>query len=350
MGIFIAMYIIIVVIYIISLFIDNSNRQKNFICISCFILLWLILALRDVSIGVDLKQGYIPIWELFSGDLSDLFQFNYRGREKGWQLYNHIIKLIIGDRFNLFLAITAFLTLLPIFQLIRKYSSNPTLSVIIYASFLLYHFSFSGLRQALAISITTISYKYIVEKKIVPFVLYIGIASLIHKSASIFLIAYPLCNLNLKKTFYVTFVIAWGGGLFFLKNIVSSIIPLLFHDTSYQQYIISEGGSYMLMILYFLFFLLTFLIKKEDENTNRWRVMLFLMVVCQSLGLVTYAAARIGYYFLPFFALALPNLTVIFKQRRLMDVLITAFMVFFFFFNNANGYLNVIPYKFFWQP
>lgn len=341
------MYITIGVIHILSTNINNTERKKNFVCVCSFLLLWLIMALRDETIGVDLLQGYIPMWDLFSGNLSDLFIFDNRGREIGWQLYYHIIKIIIGDNFNLFLAITAFLILLPVFVLIRKESSNPILSIIIYASFLLYHFSFSGLRQALAISVVICSYRFLKEKRIIPFVLCVVAASFLHKSAIVFLMVYPLSHIKIKNIVYVLLIVVWSLSLIFLRSILNELIPVIFENTNYSQYIIESGGSYMLMIFYLFIFLTTFFI--NGENVANWRMMFFLLLLSQSLGLVTYAATRIGYYFLPFFILILPEISNGFKGRKITNFLIVAFMVFFFFYNNAGGYLNVIPYKFFWQ-
>ena len=354
MGVFIAMYIFFGLVYLISRIIRNLQRKKIFICFSCFFVLWLILALRDVSIGVDLLQGYIPKWDNFSGSISDVFYFDEYGREIGWQLYFHLVKVIIGDNFNLFLAITAFLTLFPIAIFIKRYSVNPLLSIIIYSSFILYHFSFSGLRQALAIGITTIGYFYVVEKKLIPFLLCVLSAYLIHKSSILFIIVYPLCNIDIKRWVYILLLAVWLLSLFSLRTIIGYLTSFLFSETSYNEYVISGSGSYMLMILYLLFFLMTFLIRVSpyDKTSKHFSILMLLMLFSQSIGLVTYAAARISFYYLPFLALMLPQFSNSYDRtsRKIINVCIVIFMIFFFFYNNSDGYLDVIPYKFFWQP
>ena len=72
----------------------------------------------------------------------------------------------------------------------------PFLSLALYICFGFYSFIFSGLRQAIALAITYISYDFIKKRQLWKFTLTILVASTFHKSAIFFLPAYFIAQLK----------------------------------------------------------------------------------------------------------------------------------------------------------
>lgn len=345
MAIFIWMYILLILNWALSTHLKTKKRKK-YAWLSGLLILWLIQALRSTSVGIDL-QVYIP-------QFLDENRRNFLSFEIGYIKLNELIYSISSNE-NAFLAGVSMLSLLPISLLFKKYSASIFFSYIIFASFIIYHFTFSGLRQALALGIIAISYYFLERKNLIYFIGVIFLASLFHVSSILFLIMYPLCNL-IKMTNKKYFIFCIIAILFIiaLRPIVSFIIPLIFGEGKYIGYIDRETvPAYNLFIVLFIFFLFTFTVKRPSKNLMNYRMATFCAVFCQSLGFISPVATRIGYYFILFIPLALPQVIQEMKQPKKYKTIITsviaAFMIFFFFYSNATGYLNVIPYSFFWE-
>lgn len=345
MDIFIWMYVLLIAVGLISSA-SNSKATRNFAWLTGFLILWGIQAVRDVEVGNDLV-AYLEYFD-HAGD-------SYWNLEPGFQLYNRFINHNITTDPNAFLAIISFCTLLPISLLFRKYSKSVILSYIIFASFILYHFTFSGIRQGLALGIIAVSYFFLTERRPIWFIATVLLASAVHASAIIFLIAYPLCNnIDMTNKKYAGAFIIGIFAVCSLSFFLPSIISMIFGGEKYLGYIEGDAvPAYNLLILLFLFFLMTFLAKEPSKSLSNYRIMIFMAVFCQSLGLISQEATRIGYYFLLFLPLAIPetisNMAVSKINRQLLTIGIVAFMIFFFFYVNGAGYLKVIPYHFYWE-
>lgn len=347
MEIFIWMYFLLFAIWGISAAMP-SRLSRKFSCFGSFLVLWLIQALRSIYTGTDL-HSYIPFFHR-SSDMAigynDQLHF-----ETGYQIYTQLISHYVTLDENVFLAITSFFVIAPISYVIYRFSSKPSLSFIIFASFLIYMFSFSGLRQAIALGLTTFSYIYIDKKKLIPFVLIVLLASTFHTSAILFLLAYPLCNyLNFTPRKYLMVGGIAIGCLFALKSIAIWLVELLFSEGKYVHYLEKEtAGAYMLLIALLLLFLFTFYGK--GDMLEHLRPLIFVGMIFQSLGLLSSSATRLAYYFYIFIFLALPAVSESRpkSEQQIFNLGIAAFMVFFFFYTTSEGTMGVVPYHFFWE-
>jgi len=350
MGVFVLMYIIIFLVWLFSDTFPKKSRN-TIICIICCILLWSIQAFRAYSVGTDLV-GYIPFFSN-SGHRS----FDLDSAEIGYSYFNVLIYRYISHDPTVFLSFVSAALLIPVSIIFKNYSKIPALSYIILASFVIYIFSFSALRQAIAIGITTLGYLFVERKKLIPFLGLVFLATLFHSSALIFVIVYPLCNwINMTTKKYIIGCCIGGVLLFSLKSILNYIIPLIFADNQerYMGYYENNvAAAYNLAILIFLFFLSTFLVKNPTKTDLNMRMIIFIGFWCQCLGLISPVAPRIGFYFFAFIGVALANVvaefSVVRQNRTIASIVISLFMVWFFFSKYTNGYLDVIPYKFIWE-
>ncbi len=350
MGVFIGMYIILFLVWLFSGAYPPKIRN-TIICVICCTILWSIQAFRGLSVGTDLVN-YIPFFIS-----SDSLVYDSESVEIGYFYFNVWINKYISVDPSVFLAIVSAVFLIPVSVIFKKYSKIPALSFIILASFVIYIFSFSALRQTIAIGITTLSYIYVEKKKVVPFVAMVLFATLFHASAIIFVLVYPLCNwINMTVKRYILSCCVGLVLLFTLKSVLDFILPYIFADTHerYMGYYSNEvEAAYNLAILIFIFFLTTFLVKKPNKTDLNMRMIIFLGFWCQCLGLISQSAPRIGFYFFVFIGIVLANVVAEFsrnKENRLLASLgLSIFMVWFFFSKYTNGYLEVIPYSFIWD-
>lgn len=350
MGTLICLFSVLTVLYLGTI---NNQRKTNSRLIQtlfCFSLLVMIQGLRHSTIGIDSCNIYRPYFESVSYGLTNIFDFGEvpYGFEKGFVLFTKLVKTLFNNtQFYIFLC--SIVSIAPIAYLIYKYADNIPLAFIVFSTLIVYHFGFSGIRQAMAIGITCVAFEFLLKKKPLPFIIVTLIAFYFHTSALLFLIAYPLYHyLKLTPVRLLFLGICFIIVLFFLQSFIVFLTDLIFGGEKYLDYIMKDTvPSYNLMILFTAILLFTFMVK--NERITRLRVILLMAVVFQSLGLLSSAASRMAYYFIPYISLAIPITTNSTKLKIPLELSIILLMILFYIYCNASGYLDVIPYKFYWE-
>ncbi len=338
----------IVLISFLTLSIKSKyNRNKLIISLSS-ILIILIQGFRRITVGVDLV-GYIPALSLsrsmnfFAGDKL----FNY---ELGYSLYSQFFaKLNVTEQIYLF--VVASTIIIPIAYIWIRNSKIPELSVIIYITLGFFTFSFSGLRQAIAISVVFFSFKYIQEKKLVKFLICIVLAMSFHTSAIVFILAYPLYYLKLNSIHFCfiipTFIVA-----FLLKTKLFLLLYSLYRGAEGQTQV---TNAYTMLFIMTIILILSYIFSskdKEELNINAYKNYMLVAIFLQIFASQSNTIMRAGYYYYIFITLLIPE--VISNQRDskikilAVGILIVA-LLYFFQSTTGNGYLNVSPYYFYWE-
>lgn len=352
MGIFVFMYVALLLIHLISSNFKNKE-QRLFQAISCFLLLWLIQGLRHETIGVDSATSYRPYFELVSADWNSIFDLSdtYTNFEIGYIILNKFFKVAISTEPQLFILFTSFLALFPVAFVFYKYSTNIILSFTIFASFVVYYFGFSGVRQAIAIGICTLCIHFIIQRNVKVYIPLVLLASTIHTSAILFLPAYWLYNyitLDFKRLVIVmigAFILSFS-----LKSVVTFMITILFGGERYLNAINTETvPSYNLMLLFLALLIFTYISK--NEMVVKLRSLMIAVVMFQLLGLISTFATRLCYYYLASFSLAIPLAITSsnMSNKKSIEFAIAILSLSFFMYANSGGYLEVTPYKFFWE-
>lgn len=347
MGVFWCLYTWLFVVSFVK--IQNHGRAAQAILSALGV--WLVLALRSPYCGVDLMgtkgEGYLGTFgRITLTNWSDLAFIYF---EPGWTVYCKLCSYVSTDP-QMFLAITGTITIGLISWMIYKYASNILLAFVVYVSFGLYLFSFSGIRQALALSITFFAAHFIMgQKRLLVFVGLVVLASTIHASAIIFLMAWLVSRVRLTKLRGIFLLVVLFLLLPVLSSIVQFLAPIIF-GRDYLGYE-NEGGAVTMFLVYTVIFLLSLTINVSNPLL-RW--MLLLAVASQSLGTIsTGAMTRIGYYFSIFFVLFVPEYLGHFKEknvRLVLEGLVCILFMIYFYLTSSGGYLNVVPYHFYWEP
>lgn len=351
MEVFILMYIAFIALLFVPKRAANSQKGRMIEVIVCTLILVGIQGLRHETIGNDSCIVYRPYFEMLPGTIDSLLDLSdsFGNFETGFIVFNKLIKLFT-DNTQIFIFICSALGVIPISYMIYRHSTNVVFSFIIFASFIIYYFGFSGIRQAVAVGISVISYEFILRKKKTLFFLSVILASLFHTSAIMFLIAYPCYHylkLSYKKTllYLALFVMV----LPWMKTIAITMTSLVFGGDKYLAYLSKDVlPSYNLMILLIGFFLLSLISK--DPRVVQMRSLIFLSACFQSLGLFSSAATRLAYYFFVYLSIFLPIAISTSKYKNsFLQFATIAFMIFFFFYYASGGNMGVTPYKFFWE-
>lgn len=326
---------------------DRNIRLKQ--CVLSGIGLLFLLGLHSPELGIDVRESYSKAFAFLNLDFVLSGETIY-GFEKGFVFYTALIKSFSSD-FQVYLFITATLIIIPILYLFYKHSSNLMFSIILYATWQLYYFSFSGIRQALAISVIALASHFLINKKLPIYFILVLIASLIHTSAFLFIIAYPIFWSKISDRLILIYGMIGIVTMLFSRNIIVFVAEIIFgSDNRYTSQAISdEMGGITIALIYLAFVLLYY---NLNRNSNKHFLgILMLLCLIQFSGMYSQTVSRIGYYFIPSFCLAIPQVILNVKglKYRIIKTSVLFIALSIFFKLASTKSFEITPFKFFWE-
>lgn len=170
-----------------------KDKKKTFVCLA-FLSTVLLQSLRAEYVGGDVVQ-YLRGYELSAqrGWLDPVFNF-----ELIFRILIHTLAVFHVPKQG-FIAIMSVLCQAPIFYFFYRRAKNPCLSILIYFTFGLFTFSFSGIRQMIAIGLFLLAVLQAEEEQWLKFTALILLAAMFHKSALIGIVVWPLSKIKVKN-------------------------------------------------------------------------------------------------------------------------------------------------------
>ncbi len=329
----------------------KTNLKSNYIFITT-ILLILIFGLRNPEMGNDLK-GYLPSFDrlnLFSW--KEIFKLHdFLNYEYGYIIFNKLVGSVFCNR-QFFLFVCAAVSIIPIGYTIYKHSDYPLDSWFVYLGLPVFLLTFSGLRQAIAIGITTLSYNFIKQKKLVRFIFIILLASLFHSSALVFLLAYPVYRIRFGKRF-VLFSIILLPVVWLLRN---PLFELLTKLAGYNEVMDNNGAVTLFIVFALVYLFCVFTGDTEDETVNGFTNLFYIACLVQAMGGLSSIAVRAGYYYMIPLIIVLPkiiNENRFFKNerdRQLVRIIILAIFITYGLYDiYTTTWAESGKYCFFWN-
>ncbi len=288
-----------------------TKKQKIFSFCLLFLGIFLIVGLRNPSMGADLNSGnfggYLGRYQYIAK--KDWHYLLFEGRdayelasyETGYVALNKLISVFGIDYQHLIICVS-FVSLFPVFVIYRRYSENFEFSIIIYLALTCFLAVFSALRQSCAIAICFCSYVFLKKKKLIPFVLLVLLAATFHKTALIFLLAYPFYRIRISKKIRL-FTLGLVGIVFLLRTQIFRLV-VNFIGKDYQT---DSNGAIAFLLLLIALYVLLALFSKDDGETNSLMNIFLLLILCQCFANIHSFVARVGYYFMPFLGLLIPK-------------------------------------------
>lgn len=274
-----------------TIFFTEDPYEKFLLLLPVFILS--IYSGTRVNVGGYDYHVYKYFYEL------PFFQNPY-GYEIFFVLFRDLSKFI-GLNYNFFLLFLSFLFNFIIYKLFVYYSNYPTFSFLIYLATFYYWHNFTIIRNFIAILIFWVSLKYIVERKVIPYILLITLACFFHKTAIIlypfyFLLNYRFTKKTLSLLFILSLIINPLSFIIFKLNI--SFLGLGERLNRYSH-IIEHGNFYeFLELLIFVIIMLIFV----KDSTSKENIIINLNVFALFIFIAFYRFAII-LRFLDFFRL-----------------------------------------------
>lgn len=309
--------------------------------------LWLLIGLRDSSVGAD-TWSYLTEFHSFSRmDARSMWQMAVTYKEPLYVIISWLISVVsMSDTF--YLLIWALFPAISLFLTFRRYlscGSEYIISIIVFFILGLYAFYVAGIRQTAALSIALLSIKYIDEKKLVKFIICILIAMMIHSSALLFVIAYPLRYIKIRWWF-VFFAI----GAFIVANVIQLdslfMISQYFFGERFENYAgtyesTQNSSAFLIQLILFLLCIMKIVpLTKKDELNNTLFALVFIGLIFQSLANMMAEMSRISFYFCIFYLILVPRALSLFANNRLtkpISVLFVAVcLVYLFVLTSSN--------------
>lgn len=335
------------------------EKQNQKVTLFGFFLIFALLACRHPYMGLDLGWGYNDgYWNSFkrlnaySWD-KILGMDSYLNYERGYIIFNKLVGTIWNEP-QFFLAVCALVSLLPIAFFVAERSKKPLLSLCIFIGLPVFHIFFSGLRQGIAIGITVLATSFIEKRKPMLFALTVVVASFFHSSAIVFLVAYPLYYINFANIGRMISLLILPI-LFVLRGPIFAILSKIFTDNA----VVEETGAGTLFIVFVLIYVFLILVNKvDDERQNGLINLCYAACICQAFGGIYNTALRVGYYFIIYMVVAIPNALEALKgsgrmYRTYQFLVELAFIVIFVVYglnSIQNGsWSRTFPYIWFWK-
>ena len=328
-----------------------TRRQgQNLLCLfAIFIILFLLSALR-LEVGNDYGTYVDTIHEIYVG-----------GYVVTEPLFNAVSKLLCelsgGENYLLVFGFFGFITIWLFLKILYEQTENFAMAFFLFMTLGLYFRTFNTVRYYFALAIALYSYRYVLKKEYVKFVLLIAVTALFHKSVLVVIPLYLIANYTWKK--WQIAVMGMGAvGLVIFQDFVMKIALELY--PSYKNTIYLENGEGVLgnvlsigrCVAVLILALLCYKEALEDNKANQFYFKLNLisivLYICASfLPLV----GRIVYYLMSSHILFIPSILGQIKNEKKKKVLqllvVTAGVLYFLLFlkTATQDGVRVLPYK-----
>ena len=317
----------------------------------------LLTGFRNLSVGPDTAGYYLAYrnleysdWNEVLASFKDYYQ-NGVGKDVGFTVFRKVFQGF-GLSFRFFLLIVSMLFFIPYGRLMKQLECNIAASfyafLMFIALFLIY--AFSSIRQDIAISATLIAYKFVRDRKLIPFLVLILVASTIHKSVLLFLPYYWIANINKVKTM-ATITTVMLPVLFVFARPIGLFLAQLSGQESYVRYIESSWAhsgtpvlTVMLLSCFVLYMLTIKILNEHDPKHHFYTNTIFLSVGLLPITWIDPTLVRTLLYFIIYLPIIISNCMVLAPNSYKKTLIEVYFILISYFFIRTFP-----PYEFFWN-
>ncbi len=333
------------------------------------ILTWLLILVLGFFCGlrtsgndtVTYKGIYeqIPLWDEFIRTRDFDFAHGI-----GFLSLTSILKTI-GFTMQDYLMFYAFATVIPYVLFVRRYSVNMLFGVFLMFTTGFYTFALAAIKQTMATGICLCALPFALDKKWIKFLLTIGLASMFHPYALVYLVV-PLMMFEPwrgKTAVYVFLFVAVGFMLEGLIGTVLDITTAMGADYSQAELMGAGVNIFRVLVCFVPLGLAMFYGNAMFQNTSREVHLMFNLAMVNALimfvgifGTANYFA-RLANYFLPAQVVILPWMLYSAhpRDRRWMIPACVCGYLLYFYYENAiirpfdTGYSHMSFFTYLWD-
>lgn len=323
--------VILLIIALIFAIIGKENRVKNsFLIISTTLFLGF-----SYNMGGDWRAYKIFYEEAIPKlSINNLSEIRF---EKGYIILNYLFNEL-GINYEIFQGIVLMFCIFITLKLVEKKSKNFYIAFVYI--FIYFLFSYSAepiLRQFIAITLIIIGFKYIEERKILKYLIWVFLAFQFHKSAIIGILFYLSNYLNFKSMKRILICIILAFILSFnINNILDLIIKLIPFLKIYSGYLKNEiyssivqrsliGNLYLIITVCIYFAIIMY--TKYEKKYRIYLNLAILGIIFEIFANRFFILVRFNSYFVFPIAIAISNI-----DRLKFNLKIKKFCIFFILF------------------
>lgn len=345
---------------IISHQLSSERALRNYIYVVCTILA-LQSGLRNVAVGADtyaymLKFDAIKYtsWDEIITTFNRYFEVGI-GKDPGYLIFMKCISLVVSN-YQIYILTIAILFFGALGFLLRKFCKNiyeVFIGGVLYEVLFYGFFSITGIRQTIAISFLLIGVGFILNRKLIPFILICLLAAVIHKSALIFIPFYFIAHYK-KPIKLLSIVILCLPIVFGSTKPFAQFLTSFSFSESYASYANSDyetAGAQMFLIFMLVVSIMAITCRKEINELPEKNKICYnafsLSVLFTPLTWVDPSLMRVVMYFSIFSIFILGNLVKLFCKRISLSIKVFSFamlLIFVLVIIKRGG-----EYAFFWQ-
>lgn len=296
-------YLVLLVFMLVSTFTDKQE-QKRLLYYMAWSFLFLIFVVQDFSVSIDAAE-YMRQFAVIP-ELSLMEMLNHKF-EIGYVVMCWLVERVFeSDR--VLLLLLGCLILVPFSHSFEKETENPMIAVMAFAALGMYLHALIYWRQLAAMAILTYSYRYIRQRRLVPFLLVVLAAMSFHKASVVMVGLYLVYRIPINKWLLLGSA-ATSAVLGILgKPIIEFGIALIYPRYTHLPRLVI-GGETLLLLLWAVVLLAYWMFQdRMDEGRIRLPfLMILIAAVIQPICFAFYNWLRI----VLFFRIALVPMTAI---------------------------------------
>lgn len=249
----------------------KTKERKRLIYYSACGFLILLFVVQDFGVSVDTAE-YMRQYDIIPTlTIRELFTHKF---EIGYVLLCKLSACLFQGRRVLLLAV-ALLIMVPFAHSFEQETNHPMIALMAFLALGMYMHALIYWRQLCAMAVLTYSYRFIKERRLIPFLVTVLVAMTFHKASAVFVIIYLVYNIPVTKwLIFGSAAIAVFAGVL-CEPIINFILTYVF--TYNPIYHIRDGGETLLIVLWVVVILAYWLLKdRMDEGKVR---LPFLMVL-----------------------------------------------------------------------
>lgn len=223
----------------------RTGRKYHYSLFLIFLFAFSLIFVSGFRKGFVDTVTYRQLYEKVGTDYAFAFT-DEMDLEIGFKLFMIFLNRISPDS-QLFVFLTSlFILCVEIWQICR-YSSDIPYSLLLYFM-LSFMGTMNGVRQCMAAAILFCAFNWILEKKPIPYILFVLLASTLHTSALIFIPMYFILS-GKRLNFGIFLFFAAIFSLFLFPTTADEIVTWLLEDSTYEEYITNQEKMGMMRIL-----------------------------------------------------------------------------------------------------
>ncbi len=256
-------------------FIRNKENKRLLFYTACGFLI-LIFVLQDFSVSLDIAE-YMRQWAIIPN--LTLPQMLVHKFEIGFVVLCWFLERTFeSDR--VLLLVMGVLIMVPFCKSFEEETENPMVTLMTFVALGMYLHAIIFWRQLAAMAILTFSFRYIRERRLLPFLLVVLAAMTFHKVAVVFVPLYVVYHIPINKWLLLFCAAASVFLAFFGKPIIEFGIAVIY--PRYLKYPRLTDGGYTLLALFWVITLLSYWLLHDRLQEPSVRIP-FLMVLVAAM-------------------------------------------------------------------